>query len=84
MNNKILIEVIVPFLQSRYEIHVPINRRISSVIKLIEKALKELSNGYYPDKDNTVIIDEKTGNVYDINITVRDSKMMNGSKVILI
>jgi hypothetical protein len=84
MNNKILIEVIVPFLESSYEVYIPINRRISSVIKLMEKALKELTNGYYPDKEGAVIIDEKTGNVYDINITVKDSRMMNGTKVILI
>ena len=30
------------------------------------------------------IKDEKTGNVYDINITIKETKMYNGSKVILI
>ena len=31
-----------------------------------------------------IIIDETTGNVYDINITVKESKIINGSKIILI
>jgi len=84
MNNKILIEVNVPFLEETYQIFIPINKRISVIIALIEKTLKELTNGYYPTKEGTVIIDEKTGNIYDINITVKESKMMNGSKVILI
>lgn len=82
--NKILIELIVPLLEEKYEIYVPINKRISSTIDLIEKALKELTNGYYPNKEGTVIVDEKTGNVYDINITIKETKLMNGSKVILI
>ena len=51
---------------------------------LIEKALKEMTNGYYPIKDSSVIIDVETGNVYDINITVKESKMINGSEIILI
>ncbi len=84
MNNKLLIEVIVPLLEMNFEIYVPINKRISAVIRLIEKALKEITHGYYPNKNNSVIIDEKTGSIYDINITVKESKMINGSKVVLI
>ena len=81
MNNKILVEVIVPLLNTSYELYIPINKRISSIIKLIENSLRELTNGYYPNKENSIIIDQ---NVYDINITVKESKIMNGSKLILI
>lgn len=84
MNNKVLVEVIVPFLETRYQMYIPINKRISVVIKLIEKALKEMTNGYYPSKEGSVIIDVESGNVFDINITVKESKMVNGSKIILI
>ncbi len=84
MNNKVLVEVIVPLLENRYQVYIPINKRISTVIKLIEKALREITNGYYPNKENSVIIDAESGNVFDINITVKESKMINGSKIILI
>ena len=84
MNNKLLVEVIVPLLEERYQVYIPINKRISAVIRLIEKALKEMTNGYYPTKEGTVIIDVESGNVYDVNITVKESKMINGSKIILI
>lgn len=84
MNNKVLVEVIVPYLETKYQMYIPINKRISVVIKLIEKALKEMTNGYYPDKEGSVIIDVESGNVFDINITVKESKMINGSQIILI
>ena len=84
MNNKVLVEVIVPYLETKYQMYIPINKRISVVIKLIEKALKEMTNGYYPDKESSVIIDVESGNVFDINITVKESKMINGSQIILI
>ena len=77
MNNKILIEVIVPLLEENFEIY--------TVIKLIEKSLNEITNGYYPtQKENSVIIDEESGSVFDVNLTVKESKMINGSKIILI
>lgn len=84
MNNKVLVEVIVPHLEERYQVYIPINKRISVVIKLIEKALNEMTNGYYPIKEGSVIIDVESGNVYDINITVKESKMINGSQIILL
>ncbi len=84
MNNKVLVEIIVPLLETKYEAYIPINKRLSTVIKLIEKALIEMTNGYYPNKENSVIIDAESGNVFDINITVKESKLFNGSKIILI
>ena len=85
MNNKILIEFIVPLLEENFEIYIPVNKRISTVIKLIEKSLNEITNGYYPtQKENSVIIDEESGSVFDVNLTVKESKMINGSKIILI
>lgn len=84
MNNKILIEVIVPLLEMKYEVYVPINKRISTVINQIGGALKEMTNGYYPAEEGMVMIDQNTGNAYDVNITIKESKMLNGSKVVLI
>lgn len=84
MNNKVLVEVIVPHLEERYQVYIPIRKRISVVIKLLEKALNEMTNGYYPIKEDSVIIDVESGNVYDINITVKESKMIHGSQIILL
>ena len=84
MNNKLLVELIVPCIEERYEVFIPINRKIFQVAFLLEKALNEMTNGYYPIKENSVIIDAESGNVYDVNITVKESKMINGSKIILL
>ena len=71
--------------EENFEIYIPVNKRISTVIKLIEKSLNEITNGYYPtQKENSVIIDEESGSVFDVNLTVKESKMINGSKIILI
>lgn len=84
MNNKLLVTVIVPLLEEKYEVFIPISKRVSDIIKLLEKALKEMTNGYYPNKEDSVIIDAESGNVFDVNITVKETKMINGSKIILL
>jgi hypothetical protein len=82
--NKILIKVIVPLVEEKYEVFVPSNKRISLIIKLIVKVVNELTNGYYPLKEDALLINKDTGNLYDVNITVKDAKILNGSEVILI
>lgn len=84
MNDKVLVEVIVPLIERRYQMYIPISKRISVVVKLIEKALREMTNGYYPNKEGSVIIDAESGSVFDVNITVKESKMINGSQIILL
>jgi len=82
--NKILIKVIVPLVEEKYEVYIPANKRISLIIKLIVKVVNELTSGYYPLKEDALLINKDTGNLYDVNITVKDAKILNGSEVILI
>jgi hypothetical protein len=82
--NKILIKVIVPLVEEKYEVFVPANKRISLIIKLIVKVVNELTSGYYPLKEDALLINKDTGNLYDVNITIKDAKIINGSEVILI
>jgi len=82
--SKILIKVIVPLVEEKYEVFIPSNKRISLIIKLIVKVVNELTSGYYPLKEDALLINKDTGNLYDVNITVKDAKILNGSEVILI
>ena len=84
MNNKILVEIIVPDIEESYDIFIPINRRIGSVISLINKALYELTNESFKISDNRTLCNQSTGKVYLINEIVRQTDIRNGTKLILI
>lgn len=84
MNNKVLVKLVVPYLTESYELFIPINKRVSAIIKLLEKALVEMTNGYYIRKEDTLLIDGETGNIYDVNIRVKEAKIVNGSVIILL
>ncbi len=82
--NKILVKVYVPMLEEQYDILIPINRRIYNVVKLITKAIYELSNGYYEPKNKPVLYDKITAIPYDDNLSIRESNIRNGTELILL
>ena len=47
MDNKVLVTVYVPHLDSKYDMYIPVNKRIHVIIDLIKKSLFELSEGKF-------------------------------------
>jgi len=84
IENKVLVSVNVPMLEKKYDIYFPVNRKISSVIRMIKSSLQSLSQGIFNMNNDYVLYNEENGEPYDMNILVRESNIRNGSKVILL
>ena len=84
MNNKILIELEIPLIEKRYDLFIPINKKVGTVKNLIENALVELTDSAYVPKDDSNFYSKETGEIFDVNKTVRDTNLKNGSRIILI
>ena len=82
--NKILIELEIPLVEKKYDLFIPINKKIGTIKKLIEESLKDLTDTNYEIKEDTNLYSKDTGEIYDVNKTVRDTDLQNGSRVILI
>jgi len=82
--NKILIELEVPLIEKKYDLFIPINKTIGTVKDIIEKALLELTDNDYEIKEESNLYSKDTGDMYDINQTVRDTDLKNGSRIILL
>lgn len=82
--NKILIELYIPLIEKSYDLYIPINKKIGTVKKLIEESLVELTDNAYTPKEQTNFYSKETGQIYDVNKTIRDTDLKNGSRVILI
>ena len=82
--NKILVRLYVPTIEQQYDIWIPLNRRIYNVIYLISKAVFELSDEYYNPKEMPRLYDRFTARQYDVNLTVKDANIMNGSELVLL
>ena len=47
MKNKVLVELVVPTIESSFDVYLPINKRIGNIITLLNKTVSELSEGCY-------------------------------------
>ena len=82
--NKILIELEIPLVEKKYDLFIPINKKVGTIKKLIENALTDLIGTEYEIREDTNLYSKDTGEIYDVNKTVRDTDLQNGSRVILI
>lgn len=81
--NKVLVELIVPVIEEKYSIFIPANKKISTTISLLSKAVNELSDGYFEIKKDNIILDE-FGNPYNLDDNIKTAGIKNGTKIILI
>ena len=84
MKNKILVELIVPEIEESYDIYIPVSKKVVSVIKLLNKAIFELSDGVYNGGTKNYIYNKDTGMRYDVNMNIKQTDIRNGSKIVLI
>ena len=82
--NKILVEVFLPALEQSYDVFIPLESKLSEVILLLTKVLNDLSNGCYIARDDAILCDRETGNIFSINMSVFELGLKNGSKLMLI
>lgn len=82
--NKLLIELEVPIIEKKFDLFIPINKKIGTVKRLIEEALNELTENAYVIKEDTNFYSKETGTIYNVNQNVRDTDLKNGSRIILL
>ena len=83
-DNKILIELDIPLIEKSYDLYIPINKKIGTIKKLIEDALIELTDNAYVIKKESNFYSKETGQIYEVNQSVRETDLKNGSRIILI
>ncbi len=82
--NKILVIVYVPLIELKYEIYIPINKKIGTVKDLIVKSINEMSDNSLNTNRVLKLYNNDTGDVLPNNIYVKDSNMVNGTTLVLI
>ena len=83
MNNKVLVVVEVPLIEKKYEVYIPINKKIGFIKQSIVNSIKEKNDGSI-DNNFFNLVDKETGLIFDNNKYVKDSNIRNGSVLFLI
>ena len=83
MDFRVYITLDVPILDKKYELLVPIDRRIHDLIDLLRNNIPELKENYYKDRMPN-IFNKSNGELYDMNEIIKDSNIKTGTRLILI
>lgn len=81
--NRLLISVEVPSIEKKFDLFIPINKKMGTIKKYVIKSIQELSDGLLQDK-MYFFFDIDTGTKYDNDVYVKDSGIKNESRIILI
>lgn len=82
--DKVLVEVYVPTLKTAYDMFLPANAMMYEVLKLMKKAVSDLSGGKFIADENTIICYRGNGAIININMSVFELDIHNGTKLMLI
>lgn len=83
MNNKVLVELIVPELEQTYNVYLPISRRIGNIISLLIKAINELGTEYKL-KSEMALYSSPNFKKYQPNELLYNTDIRSGSTIILL
>lgn len=81
MNHKVVCEVSFPTLSITMDINVPINKTIEYICKMLDQIIQESISQNYTPKETSILVNKRTGNVYDKNALVKDTDIGNGTKL---
>lgn len=81
MMYKIICEVSFPVLGIQLDVNIPINKTVEYVIKMLDKIIEENITSEYKSKENSILVNKRTGTVYDKNVLVKNTDICNGSKL---
>lgn len=83
MDFRVYITLDIPILDEKYELLVPIDRRIHDLVDILKENIKGLKDNYYKDKMPN-IFNKSSGELYDMNLIIKDSDIKTGTRLLLL
>lgn len=84
MMNKVLVEVVLPAAEMKFDVYIPLDIKVYDARLMIAELLSNLSDGKFKATNDTVLCNANTGDIFDINMFVAETEIKNGSQLMLI
>jgi len=83
VKNKINVDILVPSISKNYNVFIPINKSVGEVIQLINEAINNLTDGEFPILNNLSLINLDNGTIYNVDMSIKNNKILNGARLVL-
>ena len=81
---KLTVEVYLPAAQRAFDVRIPADMTMAQASELVASALRLESEGVYLSGDAPLLCDRESGDIFNINMTVWDLGIRNGSALMMI
>ncbi|MCL1790060.1 MAG: hypothetical protein FWG40_01665 [Peptococcaceae bacterium] len=82
--SKVLVEITLPAAERVFDAYIPLESKMSEVIKLLSGMLTDLAESKYTSTGSDILCDAATGTIYDVDKIVAELGIKNGSRLLLI
>lgn len=84
MENKVLVKLIVPELDTSFDVFIPVNEIVWKIKKMLIKCIYDITNSNLDITDQIDLILKESGRVYKNNELIIDTDIRNASELIII
>ena len=84
MKNKVLVSLSIPEIDKKYDVYLPINKKIGNIINLLNKSISELTDGELILSTANSLFNETTKEKYESDILLANTNIRNGTELILL
>ena len=84
MKNNVLVKLIVPEIDSNFDLFIPVNELIWKIKKLMIKSVSDLTGGAIDSAKDYVLINKTSSTIYQNNQIVINTDIRNATELILI
>lgn len=84
MKNKVLVSVSVPEIDRKYDIYLPINKKVGNIINLLNKTINDMTDGEYVLSKCNCLYNAETKEKYSSDVLLANTNIRNGSLLVLI
>ena len=84
MKNKVLVSIIVPEIDKKYDVYLPVNKKVGNIINLLNKAISEMTDGEYLLSESNCLYNISTKEKYASDILLINTNIRNGSSLVLL
>ncbi len=84
MNDKVNVKIIVPEINQSYNVFLPINKKMGTIVNLLNKAINELTGSDFPITSTSKLYNVDTLQMYDANVLLFNTDIRNGTKLVIL
>lgn len=79
-----MVTLYVPLIEKKYEVFLPIGRKIGEILLLLSRSIDDISEGIYNLRGDERLYNRITGQEYKLNEIIKDTNVRNGTQLVFI